>query len=57
MGKCVIGAYMDSEGPDQPVHRAVWLQHSLYAYSILDTVAHIHIYVVQHKPLSDLAAS
>ena len=37
MGNYVFGTYTDSEGPDHTVNSAVWLQHSLSAYSILDT--------------------
>ena len=43
MGNCVFGAYTNSEDPDHPVHRTVWLQHSLSAYSIFDR---IHPYIL-----------
>ena len=46
MGKYVCEAYPDSEGPDNPVHYTVWLQHSLSAYCILDTGGYIYIYCI-----------
>ena len=56
MGKCVFGVCADSEGPDHPVHRAVWLQHLLSAYNVFDTVG-TSIYIVLDKSLSGWAAS
>ena len=46
MVKIVFGAYTDSAGPDHPVHRAVWLQHLLFTYCILDTAGYIQIYCI-----------
>ena len=52
---CFRGTY-GQRRPDHPVNRAVWLQHLLSVYNVLDTVG-TSIYIVLDKSLSGWAAS
>ena len=47
MKVCLQGIY-GQRRPDHPVHHAVWLQHSLSAFSIWDTLGYIHIYFITY---------